>query len=555
MAAAVLYLALALAATWPLAGSCRSCLPLGTEPAATVPLFNVWTVWWNVDRAAAGYHGYWDAPIFHPVRRAFAFSEPKPLTVIAAPIIWITGNRILAYNGLLIGALLLNGWVTFRLFRCLQYYWPVALVGGAMMELLPLVHSWLGVLELVPLFGIIWSLLALYRFSRRPTATAGLVLGMALACTYLMCGYYALVLLVLLVVCGPWLMWHRAGRRQMWASLLLGVLAGSILCFPVVWEQYATIGEEAFHRSEDYLRQLSAMVADYGAAPWRPVINLGLLADEVSYHGFRLCPGIIKLTLAAVGLFWGVASRRRRDWTFFCVTFLSLAFLLSLGPRVQIWGWSPYFQLADSVPGFAQVRNVFRAAIFVHVAVVLTAVMALQLGFAATRRLHHHHRRRGLRGIVIAAGILAMIEILPPAQPLYAVPPLARNRAWTEWLRDRTPTESVAVCVPLPFMPDVASYEQEARWMYWGTFHRRRMANGYSGFFPPSFISLKMQMAGFPATAVIDRLEAIGVDYCVVKSDTYLGQQTRNRYGSDRRLTHVFQDRLAQIDIYRLMRP
>ena len=65
--AAILYLALALASTWPLVGSCRSCLPLGTEPAATVPLFNVWTVWWNADRAVAGYQGYWDAPIFHPV--------------------------------------------------------------------------------------------------------------------------------------------------------------------------------------------------------------------------------------------------------------------------------------------------------------------------------------------------------------------------------------------------------------------------------------------------------------------------------------------------------
>ncbi|WP_319407672.1 hypothetical protein [uncultured Desulfosarcina sp.] len=553
--AAVLYLALALATTWPLVGSCRSCLPLGTEPVATVPLFNVWTIWWNADRAAAGYQGYWDAPIFHPVRRTFAFSEPMPLTVAAAPIIWITGNRILAYNCLLLGALLFNGWITFRLLRGMHYHWLVALSGGAMMELLPLVHSWLGVLELVPLFGVLWSLLALYRISRRPTVTGGLVLGTALACTYLMCAYYGLMMFVLLAVCGPWLVWRRAGRRRMWTALLPGVLAGGLLCFPVVWGQYAAIGEKAFHRPEAYLTRLSATVADYNAAPWRPAVNIGLLADGDSHHGFRLCPGTIKLILAAAGLFWGLASWRRRDWTFFCLTLMGLAFLLSLGPRVQVWGWKPYLQLVDSVPGFAQVRNVFRAAVFVQVAVVLMAVMALQAGVTVTGYLHHSHWRRGLRGIIIAVGILAVVEILPPAQPLYAVPPLARNRGWIEWLRDQTPAESVVVCVPLPFMPDVASYEREACWMYWGTFHRRRMANGYSGFFPPSFTSLKMQMADFPAAATVDRLAAIGVDYCVVKSDTYLGQQTRNRHGSDRRLIHVFHDRLAQMDIYRLMRP
>ena len=301
--------------------------------------------------------------------------------------------------------------------------------------------------------------------------------------------------------------------------------------------------------------QLSATVTDYGVAPWRTAIKIGPLEDGDSYHGFRLCPGTIKLILAAAGLLWGLSSRRRRDWTIFCLILLGVAFLLSLGPRVQLWGWKPYLQLVDSVPGFAQIRNVFRAAVFVQVAVVLMAVMALQAGVALTRRIRLGHWRRALRGIVFAVGILAVVEILPPAQPLYAVPLLDRNRGWIEWLRDQTPAESVVVCVPLPFMPDVASYELEARWMYWGTFHRRRMANGYSGFFPPSFISLKMQMADFPTSVTVDRLMAMGVGYCVVKSDTYLGQQTRKRYGSDQRLVHVFHDSLAQIDIYHLMRP
>jgi hypothetical protein len=74
MLPALLYLFLAIASTWPLAGALLTHLPLGMEAAATVPLFNVWTVWWNADRAASGFSGYWDAPIFYPTEKTFAFS-------------------------------------------------------------------------------------------------------------------------------------------------------------------------------------------------------------------------------------------------------------------------------------------------------------------------------------------------------------------------------------------------------------------------------------------------------------------------------------------------
>ena len=37
----------AVAATWPLVCHFETALPMGTERAATVPLFNLWTIWWN----------------------------------------------------------------------------------------------------------------------------------------------------------------------------------------------------------------------------------------------------------------------------------------------------------------------------------------------------------------------------------------------------------------------------------------------------------------------------------------------------------------------------
>ena len=54
----------------------------GSSQVATVPLFNLWTIWWNADRLRHGLKDYWDAPIFYPERDTFAFSEPQPTTMI-----------------------------------------------------------------------------------------------------------------------------------------------------------------------------------------------------------------------------------------------------------------------------------------------------------------------------------------------------------------------------------------------------------------------------------------------------------------------------------------
>jgi hypothetical protein len=550
---ALLYLFLAIASTWPLAGALLTHLPLGMEEAATVPLFNVWTVWWNADRAASGFSGYWDAPIFYPTEKTFAFSEPMPLSVLVAPIIRVTGNRILAYNCLLFLILWLNGWVTFHFLKRLHMNRMIALLGGAMMALLPLAHSWVGVIQLVAVFGIVWSFLALYQFGRRPTVAGGIMLGTACAVTYLMCAHFGLVLLVLLTVSAVWLLGKQILQLKMWTLLLPGIGVYTILCLPIVLGQYGAVNANDFFRPEPYLAGLSAHVADYCASPWRQLIHVDALDGMATTASFKLCPGFLKLALMAVGVGWGLLTRRRRSWTLFCLTILCAAFILSLGPNLHIFGWKPYMMLIDGVPGFGQVRNVFRSAIFVQVSVVLLAVMGLQAGVVGVRR---YMRRRFPRwianGIVLAAGLLAVMEIWPPPQPLHAMPSYDANQGWIEWLQTRTPPDSVVACVPFPFKPFVASYEQEAEWLYWGTFHERRMPNGYSSYFPRSFLNLKMHMAEFPTPETIGLLCDMGVNYCVVSSDSYYGHAIRDNWRFDERIEHVFCDRRARIDIYRL---
>lgn len=48
----------ALVSTWPLVLHLPTAVPLGTEQEPTVPIFNIWTLWWTADRVAHGFTHY-----------------------------------------------------------------------------------------------------------------------------------------------------------------------------------------------------------------------------------------------------------------------------------------------------------------------------------------------------------------------------------------------------------------------------------------------------------------------------------------------------------------
>lgn len=116
--------------TWPLALTATTSFPIGLLGADTVPLLNLWTMWWNSDRLRHGLSGYWNAPLFYPAQNTFALSEPQPVTLIVAPVIWLTGSRVLAYNCYLWLSLIFNGLFAERLLRVAGVSRCVALLGA-----------------------------------------------------------------------------------------------------------------------------------------------------------------------------------------------------------------------------------------------------------------------------------------------------------------------------------------------------------------------------------------------------------------------------------------
>jgi len=170
----------------------------------------------DLDRLPHLFAGYWDAPIFHPDPYAFALSEPMPLQgIAAAPVTFAGGSLVTAYNVVLLACLVATGLAAAG---CCSAWVAVAggPGGGAMLVMLPPVHANLDVLPLA-------TLAASSRRWRRSSASGasraarGLALGVALGVTYVLCGQYAVLLTVVLLLAG-WTLCDRqvcpGGRRQ-----------------------------------------------------------------------------------------------------------------------------------------------------------------------------------------------------------------------------------------------------------------------------------------------------------------------------------------------------
>ncbi|GAB4427310.1 MAG: hypothetical protein Kow0031_07300 [Anaerolineae bacterium] len=530
------YVAWALVITAPLAGHLFSHIPRGSEEAATVPWFNLWTLQRNVDQLLAGFPNYWNAPIFYPTPGAFALSEPQPLTAWLAAPLWLFSPPA-SYNFIVILFLTLNGWFAF----CLLRQWRVppmpASLAGLLLQSLPFVAQEMGVLQLLPLFGWLWSLLFLSRLMQSPGGgrwrnVVGLALG--LAATFLTCGYYGLFSLMFLPLAVAFLWPPAAPRRQRVIRLLLaGLLAGAMV-LPVLWPQRQILAAGQYSRPAETIRQNSAGAADYTRFL---DYNLwyGQLLGLQSAAGQRLFPGLMLVSLAGIGLM----ERRQRRIRLYLLAAILLAGLLSLGLRLEIGGWQPYQLLQSWLPGFEQLRSPYRFAAALQVHLALLAGFGL---WTVQRRL-----RRGtlLAATLAAVALLEMVALPLPLQPL---PPPQGDAPWQQWLNGHASPPAVAL-LPFANSAAVAGYEQTVAWMLQQRGSQWQMVNGYSGFFPPYHAHLRRSLAPFPTADGVRQLRALGAEYVVVHYNV-AGAPSSRVIGKF--FAPVFEDPAANVIIYRL---
>ncbi len=270
-----LFVVLTLALTWPLSRHPASrVLWVGAD----TELF-IWTIGWDAHALATHPLSIFDANIFAPLPRTLAYSEHLiGSAVFAAPVLWLTGNPVLALNVTSLLTVVLCGLGTYVLARRLGVGPAGAILAGVIFAFSPPRFYRLGQLHLTAVqwvpFGLAW-LHGYFETRRRRD------LWLAAGCCTLQAlssGHGTIFLAVAALALFAWraARGHRIGPMQMLRDLgLPGALVLLPIALVVVPYQLRADGSRAapiargLGRQRAELPRLARACADVAASPAR----------------------------------------------------------------------------------------------------------------------------------------------------------------------------------------------------------------------------------------------------------------------------------------------
>lgn len=447
---------------------------------------NAWILAWDVHALIHDPTRLFQAPIFHPLPDALAFSENLLLpAALAAPAI-LTGGPALGYNLVLLVSHVVSGLGAQLLARRVSGDRLAAFVGGALFAVGA--HRWVNMAHLhaqVTLF-LPLALLALDRFWEKRSLGRGLLVGALLALQALSSIYLGAITATALAVAAALALLAGLRGRDL-LRLAAGFVLAGFLLYPVA-RPYLRM--RAFQGMEFTLEQLSRFsttlesYAASGAPLYAPLTHRHLDPQRVKDPLF---PGLVPLALGVAGL--AAAPRRYRA---VALGASALAILLSLGPETAF-----YRVLHENFVLFRGIRALGRFSVIPILALSVLAGLALA----------------GRWRLSLAALALFIFEArsFPIGYGAYAPPSAA-----VQWLRFRP---GAVVHLPL------GARDTEA--MLDGIAHFRPLMNGDSGFIPRPYDRERELLEGRLSEDALRFLRAVGVSHVVTKDDRALPLATR----------------------------
>lgn len=461
------------------------------------PLFSLWRLDWVAYQLHHDPLHLFDANIFYPEPRTLAYSDAMIVpALVAAPWLWLGADVVVVHNVLMLAASALSGVTMFWLVRALTRSTGAAIVSGAVFALYPLRWAFYASLELQTTLWMPLALLWLHRTLAGGRIRDGLAMGLAVAAQALSCLYYGLFLSLYLTVVAVVSVLAARRRivtavRPLAAGALLSALIVAPLAVPYI-ENRATVGE----RDLSATARFSARRLDYVAA--HPSSRIYGRAFPGEGGKLELFPGFVPIALTIAGMWpplltgavaYGAA--------------LGVAADASLGVNASI-----YPVLYKVVFPFRGLRAPDRFAVLVGLSLAVLA------GYGVARILRPVRDRR--TRILLTAGLVVLVAVeSAPALDLVPiwkdVPPIYGS----------IPADDDAVLVDLPFPQRDGSTPGEYSFLYFATFHHKRLVNGGSGFYPPWYNGLADLMRNFPNDPAMAELKRHGADYLVVHGFFY----------------------------------
>jgi hypothetical protein len=528
------------------------CYPLSLHPGSTVlPLggdtrLYLWTLEWDVHALTHRPWAVFDANIFAPEHLTLAYSENcLGSALIAAPVLWLSGNAVLAMNVVVLLSCVLCGIGMYLLARELGVSRAGSLLAGLIFAFAPPRFLRLGQLHLAPVQWMPFCLAYLHRyFAGSRSRDLKIAVGL-FALQVMTSGHAGLILIVAILCLVAWRAIRREPLRLASLPRDLGVAGGAGLALVVL----LMLPYERVQREQSWVRTIEE------AQVWSP--NAASFLESPSHvHRFirsflpplsgrpkaALFPGVIPLLLALGGVWAVVCHPRMREQAGAYLVILVLSVWLALGPDYGL------YTIVHKLPAWNLIRVPSR---YVTLSLLALAILAAH-GFDAMLGVMRSSRRS-----LVAAAMAVLLVAEFAVAPLDAVHYESEIPAADRWLAGRPKPFVVAEVPVLSSRDEARASSRQSIYMMHSTAHWQKTVHGYSGFEPPRHTALYRALTSFPDGTSLEQLEQLGVNYVVVHT-TYYPQdewaQTRARLATySSRLRLLYND--GQSRVYVLNTP
>ena len=485
----LLFVVLTAAMTWP------QITTLGTRVYdSDDPLLSIWRISWIAHILPTSPGNILNGNIFYPEPRTLAYTDSVLLEgLAAAPLIWLGVSPVTTYNVVLLLSIALSGWAMWRYALYMTGHHAGAILAGITFAFVPYRFDHFHHLELQATIFIPLTLLyferALDSGSRRDSA----LMAASFVAQVYSCIYYSIFLATALLPIAGVRIWLLPAEKR---RTLIRALAPAAIVALVVVAPYgygyalnrATLGE----RLDSDILLYSATLPNYLATTPANVVH-GEWSSAFGQSERYLFPGVLSLVLMAFGFM--TIDRRRTT----LVAMGIIAFIISLGLN------SPFYEPLRAIffP-YRGLRAPARASILLYLAIA-------GLGAYGWARL-----MRGRGKIIATIAAVLMASALLAEYRTSMTTWLTLNERPAEvyrWLA----TQPRSVVAEVPFSrADRLDSIPDGLYMLNSTWHWQPIVNGYSGFYPKTFIELAEKTESFPDEESIAYLKHRGVDLLVI---------------------------------------
>ena len=486
---ALLFVALTVAMTWPQATRLSTQVHDSDDA-----LLSIWRISWIAHILPESPTDLLNGNIFYPEKRTLAYTDSVLLEgFAAAPLIWAGVSPVTTYNLLLLLSIALSGWAMWRYAFYLTGHQGAAILAGIAFAFVPFRFDHFHHLELQATIFLPLTLLYFERTLESGSQRDAALMTSAYVAEVFSCIYYSIFLATALVPIAAVRLWQMPAeaRARVVRVTVPAAIIGLLVVTPYA-AAYAMNRENLGERVESDIRLYSATLWNYLATTKANVIYGGWSAAFGQAERF-LFPGIIATALAACGIY--ALDRRRAT----LVAIGAFGFVISLGLNTPV-----YDVLRWLLIPYRGLRAPARASMLVYIALAA-------LGAYGWARLTRGRSRSFTSIATIAVAALMLVEFRTRLDRWLTLP--EKPAEVYQWLAALP--RSVVAEVPLA-RADRLDRTWDSVYMFNSTWHWQPIVNGYSGFFPRSFIELAEHATGFPDDRSLAYLRSRGVEYVII---------------------------------------